>query len=243
MRIDFNTYADSYRRNRAVQPKVLQALIEGGDPAAGDAVLEIGCGTANYLAAVVAETGARGTGVDPAEQMLAEARLDPEKNGLELIPGSAEALPVAGSTICFGYSVDVIHHVGDRAAAARESFRVLAPGGRICIATDSAEDIANRVPLSSHFPETVAHERRRYPAIETITAELVEAGFVELSTMHVCHEYALIDITPYRDRAFSSLRLITDDEFAAGLSRLERDLEVGPIAARSLYTLIWASRP
>ena len=48
MRIDFNTYADAYQRNRAIQPKVLQALIDGAGLAAGDAVLEIGCGTANF---------------------------------------------------------------------------------------------------------------------------------------------------------------------------------------------------
>jgi SAM-dependent methyltransferase len=243
MRIDFNTYADAYERNRAVQPKVLRALIEGGGLAAGDAVLEIGCGTANYLAAIVAETGAEGRGVDPAEQMLAEARQNPAKLGLELLRDSAEALPFADSTIAFAYSVDVIHHVGDRAAAAREALRVLAPGGRLCIATDSAEDIANRVPLSSHFPETVAHELRRYPAIETLMTELADAGFAELSTTHVCYDYALTDLTPYRERAFSSLRLIADGELAAGLARMERDLADGPIAARSIYTLIWATSP
>jgi ubiquinone/menaquinone biosynthesis C-methylase UbiE len=242
MRIDFNTYADAYQRNRAVQPKVLRALIEGGGFSAGDAVLEIGCGTANFLAAIVRETGARGTGVDPAERMLAEARLDPEKGYLALLPGSAEALPVPDSMFRFAYSVDVIHHVGDRAAAAREAHRVLAPGGRICIATDSHEDIANRIPLSSHFPETVAHEMRRYPAIETITAELDGAGFVEQVVTHVCHEYALTDITPYRERAFSSLRLITDDELAAGLTRMEQDLVTGLIAAQSIYTMVWARK-
>jgi len=243
MRIDFNTYADAYQRNRAVQPEALRALIEGSKLIAGDAALEIGCGTANYLSALVAETGARGIGIDPAERMLAQARLDAEKDDLELLLGSAEALPVADSTVNFAYSVDVIHHVGDRTAAAQEAFRVLAPGGRLCIATDSAEDIANRVPLASHFPETVAHELRRYPSIGTIMAELADAGFVDLTTTHVCHEYALTDITPYRERAFSSLRLITDDELAAGLTRLEQDLIDGPIAARSIYTLIWATRP
>jgi len=242
MRIDFNTYADAYQRNRAVQPKVLQALIDGAGLAAGDAVLEIGCGTANFLAAITRETGARGTGVDPAERMLAEARLDPEKDDLALMLGSAEALPVADSAFQFAYSVDVIHHVGDRAASAREAHRVLAPGGRICIATDSHEDIANRIPLSSHFPETIPHELRRYPAFETISAELTEGGFVELAITHVCHQYALTDIGSYRERAFSSLRLITGDELAAGLTRMEQDLATGPIAAQSIYTLVWAQK-
>jgi SAM-dependent methyltransferase len=180
--------------------------------------------------------------VDPAERMLAEARLDPAKAGVELIRGSAEELPVPGGAFRFAFSVDVIHHIGDRMAAAREAYRALAPGGRLCIATDSHEDIANRVPLSSHFPETVAHELRRYPPIATIAAALSTAGFADVSVAHVCHEYALTDLTPYRERAFSSLRLITDAEQTAGLARMERDLASGPIAARSIYTLVSARK-
>lgn len=243
MTIDFNTYADAYQRNRSVQPKVLQALIEGSGLTPSDAVLEIGCGTANYLAAIVTETGASGYGVDPAERMLAEAQSEPGRSGLDLRVGSAESLPFPDDGFRFAYSVDVIHHIGDRQAAARAAFRVLSPGGRLCIATDSHEDIRDRIPLSSHFPETVPFELTRYPTIETITAEFESAGFRDMSIQRAVFDYELTDAAPYRERAFSSLRLIPAEAHAAGLARLEEDLADGPIPARSLYTLIWAAKP
>jgi SAM-dependent methyltransferase len=243
MSIDFNSYADAYLRNRSVQPKVLEGLIAGCGLEPNDAVLVIGCGTANYLAALVAETGAVGFGIDPAEEMLAQARSDSSRSNLALSVSSAESLPFADGTFRFVFSVDVVHHIGDPRAYATEAFRVLTPGGRFCTVTDSHEDIVNRVPLSSHFPETVPFQLERYPSIESIQGMLKSAGFANMSTVHVNYPYPLTDITPFRERAFSALQLISDEQFAEGITRLERDLAQGPIPAQSLYTLIWATKP
>lgn len=243
MRIDFNSYAEAYHRNRGVQPSVLRSLIEGSGLRAGDHVLEVGCGTANYLAAIVAETGATGYGIDPAESMLAQAKADLARAHLTLSGAPAESIPGADGLFTFVFSVDVIHHVGDRVAYLAEAYRVLRPGGRICTATDSHDDIRNRVPLSSYFPETIPHELARYPSIHTIREELGAAGFVDIAVEHVTYQYALTDVTPYRERAFSALRLISEREFGEGLSRLERAAAAGPVSACSLYTLIWATRP
>jgi ubiquinone/menaquinone biosynthesis C-methylase UbiE len=243
MSIDFNSYADAYLRNRAVQPMVLQALVGGSHLGPGDAVLEIGCGTANYLVAIVTETGATGHGIDPAQGMLAEARSMPERARLDLRVAPAESLPFPDGTFRFAFSVDVTHHVGDRVAAARETRRVLAPGGRLCIVTDSHDDITNRIPLASHFPETVPHDLARYPAMTTIQTELADAGFGEIGFARVAYAYPLTNLTPYRERAYSVLRLIPEEAFAAGMARLEQDLTDGPIPACSVYTLVWATKP
>jgi SAM-dependent methyltransferase len=243
MSIDFNSYADAYLRNRAIQPMVLQALVGGSHLVPGDAVLEIGCGTANYLSAIVTETGATGYGIDPAEEMLAEARSMPERADLALRVAPAESLPFPDGAFRFVFSVDVIHHVSDRVAAAREAYRVLAAGGRLCIVTDSHDDITNRIPLASHFPETVPHDLARYPAMETVQSELADAGFGDVAFARVAYAYPLTNLTPYRERAYSVLRLIPEDAFAAGMTRLDRDLANGPIPACSVYTLIWATKP
>jgi SAM-dependent methyltransferase len=140
------------------------------------------------------------------------------------------------------YSVDVIHHVGDRSAAAREAFRVLRLGGVLAIATDSEDDIERRIPLATHFPETVAAERCRYPQIATIESELREAGFTGIERRHVHFAYSMRNLQPYRDKAFSSLHLIDDEAFQAGLRRLEEDVAAGPIRAESHYTIVIARR-
>ena len=56
-------------------------------------------------------------------------------------------------------------------------------------------------------------------------------------------EYVLDSITPYKERSFSALRLIPDQEFEDGLERLRRDLEAGPIRAVLHYVMVWARKP
>jgi SAM-dependent methyltransferase len=173
--------------------------------------------------------------------MLVTAR--EQAPAIEFRQGWAESLPFDDESIDLIFSVDVIHHVVDRPAFFREALRVLSPGGRMCTATDSADDIARRRPLSSHFPETVAVELRRYPGIGDVHAGMIDAGLKGGDNAQVELAYELTDVQPYRDRAFSSLHLIDDGAFAAGMVRLESDLRQGPVRALSLYTLVWGQRP
>jgi SAM-dependent methyltransferase len=239
--LDYDRLADDYARHRRLHPGVLANLIERGDLTSESRVLEVGCGTGNYISAIFERLGCACGGLDPSVAMLATAR--DQAPGSAFLQGRAEALPFDNASIDLIFSVDVIHHVGDRAGFYREAGRVLTPGGRICTATDSEDDIARRRPLSSHFPETVEVELRRYPRIGDLHGEMSDAGFVDISDARVELGYELSDVQPYRDRAFSSLHLIGEDAFAAGLVRLEADLRSGPIAALSLYTLVWGQKP
>lgn len=241
--IDFNLYAEAYKRNRSVQPLLLERLLDRLALDVGDPVLEVGCGTANYLAAVVAGVGATGFGIDPAAAMLQQASTVHHGAAMHLMMGSAEAIPFPDDSFDGLYTVDVIHHVKDRTTFAGEAFRVLKSGGRFLTATDSHDDIGLRVPLASHFPATVAAERRRYPAIEVQVAELAEAGFTNIGTESSVFAYELTDIKPYRERAYSALRIISDEDFSAGVDQLEAELRLGPIAAQSRYTVIHAIKP
>jgi hypothetical protein len=72
---------------------------------------------------------------------------------------------------------------------------------------------------------------------------MTTAGFAGIRLVETAHEYDMVDIAPYRDRAFSSLVLLDEDAFRRGIDRMERDLARGPIAALSLYTLIWGELP
>ncbi len=135
--------------------------------------------------------------------------------------------------------MDVIHHVDDLPAAFGEAKRVLKPGGLICTVTDSIDVIRRRRPLSNYFPETVAVEEARYPAIAYLADLMEQTGFIDIETQEVAFGYWLDDIQPYQDKAFSCLHLIPDEAFGNGIERLQTDLERGPISALSLYTLLW----
>ena len=62
--------------------------------------------------------------------MLENARVPA---GVRLLSGSAEKVPVDDSCadfLCMGYA---LRHIGDLSAASAEFFRVLRPGGRLCV--------------------------------------------------------------------------------------------------------------
>ena len=238
--LDYERLAVDYAANRRIHPGVIAALIAEGDLGRTSRVLEVGCGTGNYAAALAETVRCAVTGVEPSGAMLALAA--ERGGGIVLRQGRAEALPCAAGVFDLVFSVDVIHHVADRAAFYREAFRVLAAGGRVCTATDSADDIRRRVPLSSHFPETVTLELERYPAIETLRTEIAAAGFDDIAEAKAEIAYPLTAADGYRARAYSSLHLIDDVAWRRGMHRLEAELTAGPIAALSLYTLLWGEK-
>jgi demethylmenaquinone methyltransferase / 2-methoxy-6-polyprenyl-1,4-benzoquinol methylase len=113
----------SWYRRRALQRGGLEA---------GMRVVDIGVGTglmARQAAHLVGASG-RVTGIDPSSGMIESARVPV---GVELLLGSAEAIPVeaeAADFLCMGYA---LRHIADLSAAFEEFMRVLKPGGRICL--------------------------------------------------------------------------------------------------------------
>ncbi len=98
----------------------------------GMRVLDIGVGTgltAKQAALLVGISG-RVTGVDPSEGMLHSARVPA---GVELLIGTAEAIPAAAETSDFLSMGYALRHIADMSAALLEFMRVLKPGGRICL--------------------------------------------------------------------------------------------------------------
>ncbi len=239
-RIDYDKIAAAYAQNRQLHPGVLAGLLTLCPADSAVDLLEVGCGTGNYIIALSGLLAGRCVGIDPSAEMLERAarRCDT----VCFRQAEAERLPFPDASCDIVFSVDVIHHVQDRPAYFAEAFRVLRPAGKICTVTDSESVIRRRRPLSSHFPATVPLELARYPQIAQLRAEMAQVGFTDLHESEVEHSYLLTELQAYRQKAYSALHLITDAAFAAGLARLERDLEQGPIPCHSLYTLLWAQK-
>ena len=55
--IDYNRIALEYARHRQIHPGVFRNIVEKGRVGRGTRVLDVGCGTGNYLVALEKETG------------------------------------------------------------------------------------------------------------------------------------------------------------------------------------------
>jgi len=238
--IDYDRIALEYSRHRQVHPEVLRSLIKIGGIERASKVLEVGCGTGNYVIALEVSVGCSCWGIDPSAGMLTEARSRSRETSFQL--GRAGDLDFQSAFFDLVFSVDVVHHLADRRQHFREARRVLRPGGKACTATDSEWIIRHREPLTVYFPETVEIELARYPRIAGLRGVMEEAGFAEMTDNRVEFPYELTDIQPYRDKAFSSLHLIEEEAFERGMQRLERDLGSGPIPCVSRYVLLWGTR-
>jgi SAM-dependent methyltransferase len=116
-------------------------------PRPGERILDVGCGAgqaARLLAGTVG-VGGRVAALDrPASAMrrLQEAAWQEGVGSVDVVAGSAEALPFANASFDAVLCVNVLEAVQDRAHALGEIRRVLKAGGRALVAHDDYESQA-----------------------------------------------------------------------------------------------------
>ena len=233
----YDSVAEDYARFRHSDPNAVERLVQGSGISSESIVLEIGCGTGNYISAVQARVGCVSFGIDPSRKMIKQAKK--RENGVTFAVGSAENLKFAAGFFNLVFSVDVIHHVGDRIRYFSQAYRVLKPGGLLATLTDSEETIRKRMPLTFYFPDTVEPELERYPDIEEMKQYSHEVGFHLECEEVVETPYVLDNVESYRRRTFSCLNLISEEAFRTGIERMSKDLEAGPIQCVSRHSVLW----
>jgi 2-polyprenyl-3-methyl-5-hydroxy-6-metoxy-1,4-benzoquinol methylase len=104
-------------------------------------LLDAGCGDGRYFGelARAPQPPQAVTATDIAERILATAAAAARRDGLEvkLVRANLEQLPFPDGSFDVVFCSQVIEHLLDPAAGARELARVLRPGGRLVLSTDN----------------------------------------------------------------------------------------------------------
>ncbi|HZP95124.1 MAG TPA: methyltransferase domain-containing protein [Candidatus Limnocylindria bacterium] len=98
----------------------------------GRTILDAGCGAGRFLD-VATRSGARVVGVDLSSAVDAAADTLADRERLDLVQASIDALPFRTGAFDGVYCIGVIQHTSDPETCVRALARVLRPGGRIAI--------------------------------------------------------------------------------------------------------------
>lgn len=184
---DYDTTSANYDANRRPLGVgvIVGALAGGGLSLKDSRVLDAGCGTGAYLAALAAQVNAL-DGVELSKGMIARARQKLARHSnVHLHEGTILDLPFDAGTFDAVMVNQVIHHLdaeGDGAfpnlaVALRELHRVLREGGGLVVNTCSQEQVFEGAWYTSLLPDAVSRLARRYVPIAKLRSMLTEAGF------------------------------------------------------------------
>jgi ubiquinone/menaquinone biosynthesis C-methylase UbiE len=249
--VNYNEISEIYDDAREGDLVLIQHLIEALPSHSDARVLDIGCGTGNLTDLLQKLTEVQVYGVEPSEGMLKKARR--KNKHITFKAGQADNIPFDDDFFDFAYMTDVIHHVPDIKAMFAEIWRVLRSpdsesgksGGRGCIVTQSHQQVEDR-PIARYFPNTVRVDKERYPDIHEIVEAVKAQGFTQTKSETFSEkpiELGASYLELVRKKGYSMLHLITDEEYQAGLSKLEGAIQNGPVIVQpSGGTLVWFTK-
>ncbi len=170
----FSQQASAYAAlvNSSSQQPAPDPLIELTAPQHDDQVLDVGCGTGQFIVRI-ARYVAHATGIDLTPAMLDQARAHQLKEGVHNVSwrrADSSALPVDDGSFSLVTSRSMLHHAADPYATVAEMKRACRPGGRVAV--------SDLTPEADKSPAFDAFELLRDPShARTLTAnELREIG-------------------------------------------------------------------
>ncbi len=211
-----------YRIGDAVRRRGLVRAALGS--AAGERILDLGCGPGFFCAELLEEVGTDGwvVGLDSSTQMLNLAtRRCAGRANVEFHEADATALPVEDASFDGVMCVQVLEYVPDTSAALGELYRALRPGGRVVVwDTDWATlswhsaDPARMARVLGAWDEHLVH--RSLP--RTLGPALRSAGFEDVETAG--HAFATADFDP---DTFAAAFIPMIERFVAGRDGISED--------------------
>jgi ubiquinone/menaquinone biosynthesis C-methylase UbiE len=153
-----------------------------GEVRPGDRVLDLGCGTGEFTAAL-AEAGAQPIGLEVAQAALERARARHPGLDFRLVPIDGP-LPLEDNSFDVVWASEVVEHVADTARWLSEARRVLVPGGRLLVTTPSHGRLRVALGGVERFSEPLGDHLHLYTK-GSLAAVLDEFGFSEVQVRAV----------------------------------------------------------
>jgi ubiquinone/menaquinone biosynthesis C-methylase UbiE len=187
-------------------------------------LLDLGSGTGIFSEALARWFEVTVVGVEPSAGMRREAATKRQLPNVLYLGGRAESIPLRDRSCSYAWLSTVLHHIEDLPRCVVELRRVLGMGGGVLI-RNSFGDRLDQVHWLDFFPAAKRLAATRWPSVQQTTDAFATEGF-ELEALETVPEVVAPDLRAYHqrlsNRTNSTLTLIDEDEFAAGLAELGR---------------------
>jgi ubiquinone/menaquinone biosynthesis C-methylase UbiE len=140
---------------------------------------------------------------------------------------------------------EVLHHLPDPRSSIDDIYRVLELGGKLCVVTQSHNQIDGRM-TSRFFPVSARIDKERYPDIDVIEKFLLKAGFnivtpkeYQFRPTQLGEEY----LHTVENRGYSMLHKISREDYEQGVRNLRAAFASGEELTYSAgYTFVWTTK-
>jgi len=237
--MNYDDYASRYAHTRTAVKWVLNSILQEVKLLPkGSSILEIGCGTGNYIIEIINMVpDINYFGFDISKEMLKVA--EERNNTIKFLTGNAdEYFPYPDKMFELEFMVDVIHHITRPDICFREARRTMKDEGILLIVTDSYNDM-NRRSLTKFFPEVLEIEIDRYPSIDELNKFTNANGFKLIEAKQLQGTAELTDefVTKLEQKCSSAMRLIPDEMHGKGMKRVIEAKKKGEMW-HSYYTML-----
>jgi ubiquinone/menaquinone biosynthesis C-methylase UbiE len=227
--VDYDTISQVYDSSRVANSETIKNLIGLLRLDSDSVILDMGCGTGNYSAALQG-VAKQVIGIDKSQAMIDQALL--KYPTLKLIKGDVTDLPYKTDTFDGCFAIDVLHHVGQKSKFIQEAYRILRKGGRLAIRHCSHNQL-KAMWYYHYFPRGLEVDLARLPDSPVIVSLLEQAGFLNIG-IKICYYDEVIEREnpeDYLNRAYrdsiSTFAYLSIKDIEAGCKQIYFDIMSG----------------
>ncbi len=185
----------------------------------GERILDGGAGTGRF--AIPLSVQYRVTALDCSREMIEKGAAKSRK--VRWVLGDIVRTPFKANRFDCVFLAYVIHQVPDFNSVIEELFRI----GRKCVIVTT--DMYRRLPtlLDIAFPGIIAADQERFPLVEDLEGACILAGFKRVRARRILVEEMVSKeayLEKVRHKYLSTFDLISQEEFEAGVKKLEETL-------------------